>query len=333
MGTVFRRTAIAVASVAASFVLAISSARAQALGPSNPDPLAAARALFAEALRDEGAGRFRAALEKFERVRAVRDTAAIEYRIGTCHDGLEEPALAFRAYRASLELSGRDPQSADIARAASDGLRALAPRVALLFLVMPAMPASYRAGVDLRVDGLPVTPVTADSIPLAPGPHVVTATTLGVTPFRSEISLAAGAQIALTVVLAIPFPSEDAPLPRKTASAAGAWLAIGGGVASLAAATILFVLRHDDIAALNRACPGGACPAGADANDLETTRRRALLEGPLSAASGVVGIAALGLGAYVLARGQSARAIGSSLLLVPVVAPRGAGVAFGGAFR
>ena len=99
--------------------------RSPAARPTGPDPLAAARALFADALHDEEAGRFADALEKFERVRAVRDTASIEYRIGSCYEGLGQPAPAFRAYLAAQALGASDPQGADVSRAASDRLDAL----------------------------------------------------------------------------------------------------------------------------------------------------------------------------------------------------------------
>jgi hypothetical protein len=65
-----------------------SDARAQAQSNNGVDGLDAARKLFADALRDEENGDFVSALEKFGRVRSVRDTASIEYRVGTCYEGL-----------------------------------------------------------------------------------------------------------------------------------------------------------------------------------------------------------------------------------------------------
>src|ERR1700733_11973829 len=98
MRRVFWRMALGAMGVTAYLPLMTGGARAQTHASPDPDPLAAARALFGEALVAEQAGRFAEALEKFERVRAVRDTASVEYRIGSCHEGLGEPAPAVRAY-------------------------------------------------------------------------------------------------------------------------------------------------------------------------------------------------------------------------------------------
>jgi hypothetical protein len=56
--------------------------------PAQSSDLDRARALFAEALSDQEAGRTAMALEKYRRVAEVRDTAQVEYRIGTCLEGL-----------------------------------------------------------------------------------------------------------------------------------------------------------------------------------------------------------------------------------------------------
>jgi uncharacterized membrane protein len=83
---VLRRTALVTGFAPLLVFLVASVAGAQTSAPPSPDSLAAARALFGEALRDENSERFGEALEKFERVRAVRDTPSIEYRIGSCYE-------------------------------------------------------------------------------------------------------------------------------------------------------------------------------------------------------------------------------------------------------
>ena len=94
-----RRRVFAAFCFASSVLVDGSGARAQTAGSTAPDPLAPARALFAQALRDQEAQRFSEALEKFQRVRAVRDTASIEYRIGACFEGLGQRPPAFVARR------------------------------------------------------------------------------------------------------------------------------------------------------------------------------------------------------------------------------------------
>ena len=331
MSTMLRRTALVAAALASCVVLDESVARAQAPVSAGPDPLAAARALFSEALQDEEAGRFAVALAKFQQVRAVRDTASIEYRVATCHEGLGEPALAYGAYRAAVALGRDDPRSVDVSLAASGRLDALAKRLALLTLETPR---PWLAGLDVRVDDTPVTAATVEPVPLVPGRHVVDATAPGALPFRRAIVVAEGEPLSLAVDLQPgPAPAASVPEPRGDSRTVAGWFAAGGGVALLAASAVLLVVRHDDIAALDRACPGGLCPAGADASDLDATRTRALVEGPVAVACGVAGLAAAGVGAYLLVARHGSMATTPRVAFAPLAARGGAGLALSRAFR
>jgi hypothetical protein len=318
-------------------LLAVQGAHAQTAG--DADSLAGARVLFAEALHDEDAGRFADALAKFERVRAVRDTAPIEYRIGTCHEGLGELDKAFGAYTAAEALGANDPRSDDVVRAASERLQFLGKRVARLTILVPGGPAD----AEVRIDDVVVpTSQLPGPLPLLPGRHAVRATSAGHVPFRSEIALAEGAVVSLTVDL----PAQDAnapappmgndmksPISRGSAGdgrPAAGWVAIGGAIALGAAASILFVLREDDIDELNRACPGGRCPVGADEQHLRAVRSRALVEGPVAVGCGVAGVAAAAVGIYLVV-GARPSGSGAAVGLVPVGNGAGAMVAVTGA--
>ncbi len=196
-------------------------------------------------------------------------------------------------------------------------------------LVMPS-PAPTHA--EVRVDDAVVTPGAA-AFPLAPGRHVVSATADGAAPFRSETVLSEGSQVSLTVVLEPrTTPAPEPATTRPSAPSIAGWLALGGGVALGAASAILLVARHDAIADLNGACPGGRCPAGADAGDLESTRSRALVEGPVGVVCGAAGIGLAALGVYWIAVGHPASSRGP-VALVPLLARDGAGLAFTGALR
>ena len=325
-----RRTALV-----ANFVLLVASvARAQMPAPPRPDApdaLVAARLLFADALRDEDDGRFREALEKFERVRLVRDTASIEYRIGTCYEALGEAAPAFGAYATAQALGQGDPQGADVLQAATGRLDALAKYVARLRLVMPSQaPAS----AEVRVDDRAVTPGSG-SMPLAPGRHIVSATAAGTIPFRSDMVLGGGDEVSVTVVLEPRVVARaEPPSNRSNGRSTSGWFAIGGGGALAVTGAILLVARHEAIADLNRACPGGLCAPGADANGLESTRSRALVEGPAGVACGVVGVALAAAGVYLVASAHPpANAALVAAAVLPTFARGGAGLAFTGAFR
>ena len=85
------------------------------------EELAAARKLCTEALLDERDQRYEIALAKFQRVRDVKDTAAVRYRIGACQEGLgklRDAAAARELSHAFFEqiLGGGRIQSADQSR-------------------------------------------------------------------------------------------------------------------------------------------------------------------------------------------------------------------------
>jgi hypothetical protein len=298
-----RRAARCALFVALCAALVHRGAWAQTGADSGADELAAARSLFAEALRDEEAKRFLDALEKFQRVRAVRDTASIEYRIGSCYERLGRTVAAYVAYHDATLLGRGDERSADVVKAAIERLESLATHLARLTLVLPEPTPS---SVEVRVDGLVVAPASLrDAVALEPGRHVVTAASTDSTPFRSEVTVPEGAQVSLTISLEARPSSEVAAAPppqavRPPTGGAAPAIAMAGGGVLLVASGVLFLLREEDISKLNRECPRGACPAGANRNDLDSTRRRALMEGPVAVALCVGGAVAAGLGAYFL---------------------------------
>jgi hypothetical protein len=330
----FRAAALATGSIAGAVLLLASVARAQPPSPAAPEALASARALFAEALRDEEGRRFGEALAKFERVRAVRDTASIEYRIGSCHEGLGEPVPAYRAYLSAQTLGASDPLGADVARAASDRIDALQRQLALLTLILPN-PAP--ADAEVRIDDGVVA--MGGPIPLVPGRHVVSATASGAAPFRSDISLADGAQVTLAVVLQPPPPPSPTPVepappvPEKDSLVVARWLTVGGGTGLVAASAILLIARHNLISDLNQQCKGGVCPPGADENELKSTQHRAQVYGPVGVACGVAGIALVGAGIYWMASAHRSASAAQAVRVVPVIAPGSAGIALAGALR
>jgi len=317
------RRGVVASLVASALTIGVSGARAQpAAAPA--DPLAPARALFAEALSDEQAHRFSDALQKFQRVGTVRDTASVEYRIGTCYEGLGQPLPAFDAYRKATVLGQSDPESVDVVAAAGDRLRALGKHLARLTLVLPS-PAP--TDVQIRVDDAS----TSDStVPLEPGRHIVAVTAAGVAPYRSEVVLYEGAEASLPVSLA-PLPSGPAQGGAPVESSAGSartagWISIAVGGALVATSAVLLVAQHDDISTLDRACPRGLCRPGASAPELESTRSRALVEGPTGVALGIAGIATAGVGAVLVLTAKGMR-------VMALLAPDARGVALAGVFQ
>jgi hypothetical protein len=294
--------------------------------------LEAARQVFADALRDEQDRRFDVALDGFRRVRDVRDTAPVEYRIATCLEGLGRLAEALAAYDAAIRLTEGDTGGADVAAGSRERIDALSRRVAHLRLTL-----STRAPPDteLRVDG---KPQPAGDIVLDPGSHRVEATATGAGPFQSDIALPEGGRLSLTVPLDPPAapgkppPGADerpigANASQATWTSPWGWVGIGVGGALLAASATSFILRESDIRTANRDCPGGGCLGGIDAEALSATNR-ARIEGPLGLGLGAAGVAAAALGVYLVVTSPG-RA--PAMALVPTASRGGATLELRGA--
>ncbi|WP_394823855.1 tetratricopeptide repeat protein [Pendulispora albinea] len=286
--------------------------------------LAAARKLFAEALRAEEKGNFAEALEKFRRVAQVKDTVPVRYRIAACLEGLGQLKEALRAYQAAIDLGAGDPKDLEVVRDAKRHTSSLGERIPQLTLtVSPRAPSSS----EVRIDGdpLPVAEL-GKPIPLDPGTHDVTASAPDTVPFRTQITLPERARLSLLVPLdpkpapkneehrtALPPPASPpsaitAPeAPAQTASSSssssarttGGWIAVGAGAALLVGAGVTLALRQSDISKLEDACPNNVCP-GEREDELSSIRSRAQAEGPIAGVLAGLGAVGIGVGTYIL---------------------------------
>jgi hypothetical protein len=281
---------------AVAFLLA-SVARAQ-----TPE-LDRARAAFTEALADQEAKRYGVALDKFRHVAEVRDTAQVEYRIGSCLEALGERRAAVVAYDHAAHLGRGDAQAQDVVQSANDHIAQLAADMGKLAIVIHGADAP-----DVRVDGTPASPDELQSaIILEPGDHVVEVTAPHTKPARASVTLARGKKLDLTIDLVAETPIAPPtllPLPvshkRQWIGVAlistGAAFAIGGGVA-------LFV-RNDVIQTIKSDCPSNICQLS-QKNDIEGMRSTASALGPIAAVLGGVALAFAGVGLALVVMGPT----------------------------
>ncbi len=288
----------------------------------SPDELKAARELFQEAYKDEQEKRLDAALDKFQRVARVRESASVRYRIASVLESLgrlRESRDAFRALAASRPTLAQNEQ--EIATSAEERANALDKKIPTLTLQMQGAPPP---DLKVTIDG---KDVPADSLaqpqPLEPGEHVVSATGTGMTPFESRVKLSEGGGVSLTVPVgptpasggAQPLPPNGGPGPGVEGGGGGSrtlgLVGLVAGGALLVTSGVLLAVREGDISDLNEACPGGRCPS-ARREELESTRDRASLFGPLGVGLGLVGLGAAGFGAYMLLKGDPAPAAAPS---------------------
>lgn len=297
-----------------------------------PQELDDARKLFTDALKDEQEKRYADALEKFRRVQRVRDTIAIRYRIATCLEGmrkLRDAQVAFATLAGEPKATGDDLDTVKSAASHASDLAARIPRLTLRL-------ATSATAVEVRIDDQVVAhEALVSSIALDPGDHVVDASGGGIAPFHTRITLDERARVELTIPIgAAPTPSASAstsaPAPSVSASAAApsssapdeaarTWgtVAIAGGGVLVGASLITYLLRHGDIAELNRSCPGGACQPSREP-ELTSIRQRALVEGPLAIGFGIAGVAAAGVGLYLIVSSPNASSPKKSALSVSI---------------
>jgi hypothetical protein len=319
--------------LASAWLVAAAAVSSPSWAQTSPSPeprteadLATARKAFADALHDEQERRYEAALEGFRRARDIRDAAAVEYRIGTCLEGLGRLAEALSAYDAAIRLSAGDTTAGDVATASRERTDALSKRVAHLTLTLSTHAPQ---GAEVRVDG---RPWHGGDVVLDPGSHRVEATAPGAAPFQTDLSLTEGGRVSFTVALDPGAPPPTAPADSEArhvdashGSTTLGWVGIGVGAALVAGSVVSFVARENDIRTADRLCPGGGCEGSINAQALSATNR-ARIEGPLGFALGAAGIAAAGVG-VVLVLGSSRHA--TALSLVPTVGRTGAGFALG----
>jgi hypothetical protein len=297
-----------------AIVLAIGAhaggASAQTDGPT-AEELQAARALFQEAFKDEQEQRYAEALEKFRRVAKVKESPSVRYRIATVLAAMGRLRESRDMYRAlAAEKASMAPNDQEIADSAAERAAELDKRVPRISLRVQDHPPE-----DLRVtvDGAPVPASTTPRIiELDPGDHVIAASGRGVTPSEQTVHLEDGGGEIQHVIMLTPAettPPEPQPSTRKDIIP---WVAIGGGGALFVTGVALLAAREGAISDIEDNCPRNVCPT-AKRSEVESDIDRAELFGPLGVTLGVVGLAAVGVGVYMLVR-PTERAAGSVVL-------------------
>lgn len=288
-------------STAAPGVRAQPSKSGAAPPPVVSEELKAARELFQEAYKDEQEKRYAQALEKFQRVAAVKESASVRYRIASVLESLgrlRDGRDAFRALAASKPNLPVPEQ--EIADSAADRAHQLDKKIPKLILKLQDSPP---ADTRVAVDGAPVPlSTTARRVEVDPGDHVVQASSPTSRSTESKVTLAEGAEVEVTVVLqplGPPPPPPPVVTPHRNNTLA--YVALGAGGVLLVTGIIVLVVREGDVSDLTKSCPNGTCPVSR-MSDLQSKHDQAQLFGPLGVGLGLVGLAGIGIGGYLLFR-------------------------------
>lgn len=271
------------ACLALAFISALTALPASAQPPSQPAPpstsladaKAAAKAaadrgqaLFDEGRHDEAIAAFREADQAFHAPTFILMIARAHEKRGRLRD-------ARAAYQQVVDeqLVHYAPQVFfDAQAAAKTELAALLPRIPTLLVTVTG---ALSRDVTLLIDGQPAT--LAQASPQDPGEHTVAASAPGREPATQTVTLQEGANARITVELKVPPP--PAPKPTVTApppplavppppppqaqatpvftTPSRVLLALGG--LGLGVGTLTAVMAANDIAQLEKQCPGKVC--------------------------------------------------------------------------
>lgn len=211
----------------------------------SPVDLERARRTFAEGEEAEAAGDCETAIERYEAVAAVKETAAVRLRIGRCQERLGRLLAALAAYRRARELAQDDPRALEVATRVEEALAARVPRIEVVL-------DGDAPGATITLDGAAIEP--RRPIEVEPGRHVLVAEAPGMVRDQVEVDVGEGEAKTVEVAL-LPVesgaPRAPATPPAVPREAPGPpWLpiglAVGGGVAVGIALPLLITSVSDD---------------------------------------------------------------------------------------
>lgn len=191
---------------AVALALLLSSNRARAEEPPITD-VNTARKLFAEAEKDEEAGRWLDVIQKLRRIVAFKETAGVRFHLALAEEHVGQLVAARADYQRAFDLSRnmRDTDGRDVNERSGKSLVDLLKRTPIVTIVGDPEAPNATVSVDGVVDrGATERPFTHD-----PTEIVVEATAPGRASFRRAEKLAEGAKA--TITLRLPPSKADGP--------------------------------------------------------------------------------------------------------------------------
>lgn len=206
-----------------------------ALGAPSAAQLETARKLFAEAEKDQDAGRWEFALRKLQGVASIKETPGVRFHIGNCLENLGRLQEALESFQRAQSLA-EDSRTKDV-------IDLVGPRIEQLRKRLPTLTvrvSGHGGEVSVRIDDKPLDNTLLGSpVGLDPGPHVVIVQFPGEPAIKREVALTdfrgESLEFARTAPKPVVPPSSapsPAPEPEKGRGVPTiAWVAFGTGAA------------------------------------------------------------------------------------------------------
>jgi hypothetical protein len=212
------RWVMALAGVCATVLAGPSARAAPPQEPPSRDQLATARELFAQAERDEDAGRWSDALDKLRQVALVKATAGVRYHIALSEERMGLLTNALEDFEGAEEQA-RAEHAKDVLRLVGgelDGLRPRVPRLAL-----HVTPENLPETVTLDGETLDVARM-GESRAVNPGDHTIEVHVAGRLPATVHVTLREGDATSLDIPLVEVPPAPPPSPPARAVRAAAA---------------------------------------------------------------------------------------------------------------
>ncbi len=280
-----------------AIALALTGSAPRAMAQTN-DELTAARQTFIEGKELEKKGKWTEALEKFQKVAAVKMTPQVRFHVALCEENLGKLVSAARGFELAAEeakLAGSS--AAEVAQNAPVRAAALKKRLASLQLTIKGKLFTSKIFIDDAALGKGATDAP---IPMDPGAHVIEVKNeKGSSTFRKELTLAEQASEAIELTIDDADPgakkdggSEPPAFVLVPPSRAPVYVAGSIGAASLVAAGVLYGLSAGTIAQVKETCKDQENLTGCDPS-MQATADQGRLYGTLGTV--MVGVGAAGV--------------------------------------
>lgn len=288
------------------------------------DNKAVAESLYQAGLKLMEGGKFTEACPKFVESQRLDAASGTQIALAKCYDKSGKNASAWALYK-DIAFSFKKAGNAAGEKAANDKADELEKKLSKLQINA----AGDAPGLVIRRDGEEVgkavlgTPIAVD-----PGPHVIEATAPGYQVWQTTVQIGKESDNQSVNIPALTMA------PKKANSLRTASYVVGGvGVAGLVVGGIFGGLAASGKSKLKTECPNNACPTGAAADDLASTKGKATI----STIGIAVGGAALATGVVLfIVSGKSESKDDAkpapAAAFVPVFGPQGGGFSFNGSF-
>ncbi len=286
-----------------------------------------ARQLFLSAVADQGRGDHKTALEKFQRVRSIRDTPRVRFGIASSLEALGQWVEARDHFLAVVALSEGDKPGPDNSLAEKNAIKKeVDERVKRLSRKIPVLlVTNVSKGTSVWIDRRPVEERDL-SKPLAlnPGKHLLELRRDADVPWSLRVELAEGETQTVRLPNAADLPGKPSPrttpdpkaFPNVVSSAPSVaqqdsapplahtlgTAGVLGGSAFLATAAAFFLVGQTKRIDQGRVCPASLPCDGAYRTEFDALGKEKVTMNIVSIVAASVGVIGLSLGIYGITR-------------------------------